>query len=92
MRVIQDNLWLCADCEQIACNGAHGSGIDPAQVERSILGIARLDPTGNLVPDNDSETREGIREFSSFLCDACGTTDAGYRSRFAILGAEEVTG
>lgn len=91
MKVVQDNLWLCTDCTIAAVNDDY-SGLDYSykgetreQAEQDIRhGLAFLG--ANLVSDSDSETGEGIKEFSSTTCDCCGTRLAGYRSRFAILG------
>ena len=91
MRVIQDDLWLCGDCLQAAVNDDY-TGLDyyynPAESElkeKAIRdGLAALG--GNLVIDSDGETGDGCDEFSRKACDCCGTTLAGHRERFAILG------
>jgi hypothetical protein len=82
VRVIHDDIWLCSDCTQVACNGEHG--IELSDSEATIRGLSLLGP--HLVPDCDSETGEGLDEFSRTVCDACKTPLAGYRARFAILG------
>jgi hypothetical protein len=84
MRVIKDGLYLCSDCAMVACNGEHGADIEPEQLQRTEQGLAALGP--HLVPDFDSETGEGLREFSASPCSGCGSQLAGYRARFAILG------
>jgi hypothetical protein len=84
VRVIQDDLWLCSDCTQVACNGPHG-----AELTDAVSTLAGLDALGpHLVPDFDSnaETNTGIDEFSRVACASCKTHLAGYRARFAILG------
>lgn len=86
----QRDLWLCDDCLFYAVNDDL-SGIDyylsgkeaekrAAEVKKGVHSLGR-----NLVPDFDSETGEGIEEFSSHRCDACGTRLAGGRHRFATL-------
>lgn len=91
MRVVRDDLWLCTDCTVFAVNGDL-SGIDyshsseQAEKRASAVqdGVAKLG--AHLVSDFDSETREGIREFSRCGCDACGSQLAGEMHRFAVLG------
>lgn len=91
MRVIADDLWLCSDCLFAAVNDDY-TGLDyyysPKDAEKKEQeireGLVRLGP--NLVYNADSETGEGIREFSSTPCNCCGTHLAGSRERFAILG------
>jgi hypothetical protein len=58
--------------------------MDILDVSSTIKGLEKLGP--HLVPDFDSETGEGLMEFSGAPCKACGTHLAGYRARFAILG------
>jgi hypothetical protein len=91
MRVIQDDLWLCTDCLFVAVNGDY-SGLDYYYTpEESAKKRAAID-TGlsklgtNLSSDFDSETGEGINEFSNTPCACCGAGLAGSRHRFAILG------
>ena len=91
MRVIQDNIWLCADCLQAAVNDDY-TGLDyyyrePEATRRMKdieRGLRNLGP--NLVCDFDGESGEGIEEFSSLGCDCCGTALRGTMHRFAILG------
>jgi len=83
MQVIRDNLYLCSDCTVVACNGSHGADIEPEQLQRTETGLANL---GNVVPDFDSETEDGLLTFSSIPCSVCGSHLAGYRARFAVLG------
>jgi len=91
MRVIRDDLQLCQDCLFAAVNGDF-SGLD-YHYEKSeadkrqreiVLGLGKLGR--NLVPDFDSNTDEGIEEFSTRPCDCCGTKLHGSRHRFAVLG------
>jgi hypothetical protein len=86
MRVVQDDLWLCDDCTIYAVNG-DTSGIPDEDEKRVVKGVNALGP--HLVPDFDSETGEGMEEFSRTTCDGCGTRLAGGRHRFAILGPEK---
>ena len=91
MRVIEDDLWLCVDCLFAAVNDDY-TGLDyyyrepeASQREQRIReGLTKLG--AHLVLDFDSETNEGIDEFSSVGCDCCGTSLAGTMHRFAILG------
>lgn len=100
MKIVRDNLWLCVDCLMAACNG-DVSGVEPSHYDPSATreeretardariteiwdGLAGLGK--HLVPDFDSETEEGIRDFSSCGCDACGSRLAGEMHRFAVLG------
>jgi hypothetical protein len=104
MDIIVDDLQLCDDCLFVAVNGDYsgidehyGKGLSPGRgglregaVERAAevdAGLARLGP--NLVPHFDSETGEGIDEFSARRCSCCGTWAAGGRHRFAILGKHD---
>ena len=80
--VIRDDLWLCDDCALWAVNG-DASGIDGERCAKVQNGVARLG--SGLVPDFDSETDDGVNEFSAAACDACGTPYAGTRHRFAVL-------
>jgi hypothetical protein len=92
MMVDRDDLWLCDDCLFYAVNDDlsgidyHYSGEEAdkrvKEVKKGVHSLGR-----NLVPDFDSETGEGIEEFSSHRCDACGTRLAGSRHRFATLRA-----
>lgn len=84
MEIIKDDLWLCTDCLMVACNG-DTSGIEGEdRVKEVEAGLEALGP--GLVPDFDSETEEGMEEFSHRSCDGCGEWRAGSRHRFAILG------
>lgn len=88
MIVIRDDLWLCVDCLMLACNG-DASGIESdARVAECEAGLAELGP--HLVPDFDSESGEGIRDFSWHGCDACGSRLGGPSHRFAVLGNEQL--
>jgi len=86
MRIIRDNLFLCADCTQVSCNGPDGIDISAETLASVQRGLFNLGP--HLVPDFDSETRDGLRDFCPLPCDSCKEWRAGYRARFAILGEE----
>lgn len=87
MKVIRDGLWLCQDCLFCAVNDDVTAIEDGARVIAVEAGVAGLGP--NLVSDFDSESGDGIRDFSSVPCDSCSTRLAGDRHRFAILGEDE---
>jgi len=93
MDIVQDNLWLCDDCLFAAVNDDY-SGLDmhysPEEAETRMQEIqAGLKELGWLTPDFDSETGEGIDDFSSRRCDCCGSNLAGERHRFTVLGEDE---
>jgi hypothetical protein len=84
MEVVQNDLWLCTDCLMCACNGdltGTDSDARAAEVEKA---VAALGP--GLVPDFDSDTQDGIEEFSWRGCDCCALKLGGSLHRFAILG------
>jgi hypothetical protein len=86
MKVIDDDLWLCDDCRTYAAN-SDTSGIDDSKREREVIyGVDSLGP--HLVANYDSETGEGLREFSHRTCDACRSNLSGSRTRFALLEPE----
>lgn len=99
MVVVRDDLWLCLDCMFAAVNG-DVSGVEGAYAplatreEREAARDARVTEIWDglagfgpyLVPDFDSESGEGHREFSACGCDACGSSLAGEFHRFAVLG------
>jgi hypothetical protein len=92
MRIKHDNLLLCADCLQAAVNDDY-TGLDyalaghdaDARAETIREGLRALG--AGLVPDFDSETNDGIDEFSRTPCACCKTRLAGKRHRFATLEA-----
>ena len=89
VKIVQDDLWLCVDCTMAAVNGDFTAldndpeSADTRQAE-IVAGLERLGP--HLVPDYDSETDAGLREFSSCGCDCCESSLAGHMHRFAVLG------
>jgi hypothetical protein len=84
MQVVRDNLWLCDDCLFAAVNG-DVTGIE-AEDRVAVVwsGLESLGP--DLVPDFDSETGDGVREFTTLPCGSCTTKLHGQRHRFAVLG------
>lgn len=91
--------WKCLTCTHEgtgrapdkcpSCMSEHDSDHGPHSMADLRLreidaGLAKLGP--NLVPDFDSETGDGINEFSWRGCDCCGSTLGGGRHRFAVLG------
>ncbi len=93
MKIVQDDLWLCDDCVMYAVNGDL-TGIDYSysgdeaekRAKQVVRGVNALGP--HLVPDFDSETGEGMEEFSRTTCAGCGTHLAGGRHRFAVFGPD----
>jgi hypothetical protein len=91
--VTQDDLWFCDDCYIIAETGDASSFdyyLSPSKAADRVKEIERelslYEKDGHLVSDNDSETGEGIEEFSRRVCDCCGTGLAGGRHRMVLLG------
>jgi hypothetical protein len=84
MQVIQDELMFCSICTQVACNGPNGIDAQYVELRASITGLAKLGP--HVVPSFNSETGEGLYEFSHVACDCCDTGLAGYRAEFVVLG------
>jgi hypothetical protein len=80
-KIIANDLWFCDDCLIAACNGDFtGMDDDRAKEVQNALGQLK----GYPAPDFDSETGEGIEEFSHWQCDCCGALP-GRRHRFALL-------
>ena len=91
VKVTQDNIWLCQDCLVAAVNDdytgldySYSPKVDDQKAKEIREGLDKLG--SHLVPDFDSDTEDGIDEFSRKTCDCCGTWLAGSRHRFAILG------
>ncbi len=87
MRVTHDDLWFCTDCH-FAASGVDDTIVDQGQAKAVEDGQTRLAKLGHLVPDHNSETSDGIYEFSRRKCDCCGSTLGGERHRYAILGPD----
>lgn len=82
MRIKLGDLWFCHDCTLAACNGDFPEG--ESETQAILKGLDVWGP--GLVPDWNSETGEGILEFSRIGCDCCDSDLAGGRHRFAVLG------
>lgn len=77
------DLWFCQDCTIAECNGDY-TGMDDQTEAAVTAGFAVLgEAYSHLSENGDSETGEGIREFSRGSCDCCGTGFSGHRHRFA---------
>lgn len=88
-REIEHELWLCQDCMIAEVNGDLSS-LDDERAEEVQQGIEQLVERVGPLSSNFSEG-EGELEFSRMRCDACGTTLAGGRYRFASFGKEHTT-
>lgn len=86
MRVVNDAIWVCADCLLCLCNG-DTSGIDSDR-RAAAVEEACADMGPHIVPNYDSETGAGMDEFSCFACECCDSPLAGSRHRMALLGEE----
>lgn len=92
MKTIADDLWMCCDCLPIVVNG-DATTLDyhytPLEAAQRLIDIGRgiEGQGGHIVEDFDSETGEGIEEFSRRDCDICGCDLAGTRYRYALLEA-----
>lgn len=84
--IIADDLWLCQDCVVADCNGDY-VGMSEERANEVREGLRQLAERhgGKLVPDFDSHSGDGIREFSWRSCDACGTHLGGYRARYVVV-------
>lgn len=83
MQIACADIWLCIDCLLAAVNDDYTSIESDEVADKVRRGIFALGP--HLVPDFDSETSDGIREFSRCGCDCCGSGLAGTFHRFATL-------
>lgn len=96
VEVIRDGLLFCECCLFAAVNGdACHCGVSAEEEQRGAAahdlrvtaGLSDLGTIGHVVPDFDSDTGDGIDEFSWRSCDCCNTRLGGSRHRFAVLGA-----
>jgi hypothetical protein len=78
-----DEYYVCGECAQVVCNGLGGMDLDPEREEEIIEGLGQIE--GHWAPNWDSETGEGMLEFSWRQCDGCGTNLGGERLRMAIV-------
>lgn len=84
MRVVKDDLLLCLDCMIAAVNG-DVTGIESEERVAAVwAGLEKAGP--RLVPNFDSESGDGVEEFSWRGCWCCETKLGGSRYRFAVLG------
>lgn len=82
MEIEIDGLMFCDDCMIAACNDDY-SGMND---ERAREVSASLSEMGHhLVPSFDSDSGDGVEEFSWSPCDCCGSKLGGGRHSFAIL-------
>jgi hypothetical protein len=68
------------------CPTCESTDIEPMadiRLRQITAGLEKLGP--HLVPNYDSDTGRGECEFSTALCDCCGTKFAGSRHEFAVL-------
>lgn len=87
--LITNEAWFCDDCTIAECNGDY-TGMDEDRQKEVEAGFATLAKSGTLLTANfDSESGEGMEEFSWRGCDCCGTQLGGGRHRFAFWRAEE---
>ena len=86
LEVIRD-LWFCSDCTIAEVNGDWTAIDDEERVAQMDAGFKKLaEQYGHVSPNFDSETGDGIRDFSWCGCDACGSKLGGEFHRFAVLG------
>lgn len=90
MKIVADDLRFCSDCTIIAVNGdytglSHYEEEADKRKEEIDAGMARLAKDGHITPNFDSETGDGLWEFSRVECSCCGTRLAGYRARFCLM-------
>jgi hypothetical protein len=86
------NVWVCTDCYFAHHYGAHehegawyaGDSDTPANREPLALLVGKGQP-GYLFDNTNSETGEGIDEFSRDRCDGCGSSLGGSRYRLSII-------
>jgi len=78
-------LFLCDDCTMAECNGDFSGMAAPRAAEvKAAFNLLDLEG-GHLTPHFDSETGEGIDEFSRQPCGVCGCGLAGGRHRFIVM-------
>ena len=78
-----DESYVCGDCAQVICNGSREMDLSEEREQEINEGLNRAE--GHWAPNWDSESGEGMLEFSWRRCDGCGTNLGGERLRMAIL-------
>lgn len=88
MKVSDVELWLCTDCTMFAVNGDLPADSTPARDKEILAGASAYPP---IVANYNSDTGEGMDEFSRRACDCCDSPLAGARTRFAQLVEESTS-
>lgn len=83
MKVIDDDLWFCPDCARYAETRETSFDLSESEIKDIEDGLTALCQHDMTVHMSDEE-----HEFSRAQCDCCGTSLAGTRYRFALLGPE----
>lgn len=82
------NVWVCVDCYFAHHYGWHEhdgqwfAEESDTPCDREPLKL--LESCGNITDNTDSETGEGINEFSWRSCDGCGSGLGGGRHRLTV--------
>jgi len=88
MTKVIDNVWVCVDCYfahhygAVEIDGEWFAGESDTPCDREPL--SRLVDC-DLADNTDSETGEGIDDFSWRSCSGCGSTLGGSRYRLAVF-------
>lgn len=88
------DVWFCDDCTIAEVNGDYSGMTDEraAEVAKALDELPGRVPGMSHVSSNwDSETGEGIQEFSWRPCFCCDSPLGGGRHRFALWTKEETT-
>lgn len=86
------DVWFCDDCTIAEVNGDYSGMTDERALEvaKAFEELPSRVPCSSHVSANwDSETGEGIREFSREMCFCCDTRLGGGRHRFALWRKED---
>lgn len=78
--ITHDDLCVCTDCYMFVCIGSVGD-LDMV-IEAALEAIG-----GHMYPDTNSETGDGIDEFSWRPCRCCHSKLGGARYRMIVLDA-----
>lgn len=80
------DVWFCDDCTIAEANGDYSGMSDERALEVSKAFESRASEPGfaHFSANFDSETNEGIREFSRSPCFVCDSRLGGGRHRFAF--------